>query len=96
MLVLAGMFGLWLLGSFLALNPDPGGLSESSWLLGKAPFDATMVFFGAMVFARSRRQMREPLLAAICVGAIALYVGDLWSYWVYQTNTTQIIACSTR
>jgi hypothetical protein len=77
-LVLGGMFGLWLLGSFLAMDQT---LATNSWLLGKAPLDATMVIFGAKILAGSRRLVHEPLLAAVCVAGIALYVGDLWSYW---------------
>jgi hypothetical protein len=52
-----------------------------AWLLGKAPFDATLVIFGAKILVGSCRLVHEPLLAAVCVASIALYVGDLWSYW---------------
>jgi hypothetical protein len=66
-LVLGGMFGLWLLGSFLAMDQT---LATNSWLLGKALFDATMVIFGAKILVGSRRLVHEPLLAAVCVAGI--------------------------
>ena len=83
-LVLGGVFGLWLFGSFLALG---FGLALQPWLLGKAPLDAAMVFFGTAILASpSRLLIREPFIAAVCGASIVLYAGDLWSYWDSSTE----------
>jgi hypothetical protein len=76
-LLIAGVYGLWLIVTGIITGLQWGGLSFDPWVIA-APIHAALIFFGVLVTLGSRRLAPEWAMLAVCGIGVALYAAHIW------------------